>query len=143
MACAAAYAARCEADALLVLVADQPFVEACHLERLVGALRAAAGWDAVAPGAYVSRAGSRRGNPCLFTRACFEELQGLTGDEGARQILRARGAAGVVEVDMGDDPLFFADADTPEELARLEGLARQRAAAQTAAGVAGEVAPCR
>lgn len=129
VALAAAVAAREGFDALLVMVADQPFVDACHLDALMGAFRAdraratgpaRPGAAGTVPCAYAASADGRRGNPCLFTRGLFGDLRRLTGDEGARQVLRACPDA-VRAVDVGD-PVVFEDADTPADLARLAAL---------------------
>lgn len=63
------------------LLADQPFVD----ERLLRALRrehALSRAPVVAP-----RVGDRRANPILFDRAAFDDLCGLQGDAGGRQVL--------------------------------------------------------
>ena len=56
----------------------------------------------------------KRGNPVLWSRAFFPELQDVTGDVGARGLLGAHGE-GVVEVAVSDDAAFL-DVDTPEAL---------------------------
>ena len=54
----------------------------------------------------------QRGNPVIIGRAHFPALQRLSGDTGARDLLRA---AGVTRVEMDTDAIF-ADYDTPEAL---------------------------
>ncbi|MCY1558621.1 molybdenum cofactor cytidylyltransferase [compost metagenome] len=55
-----------------------------------------------------------RGHPVLFGRAFWPELQRLTGDEGARRVLRAHASAWVA---VGvDDPGVLRDVDSPEAL---------------------------
>ena len=76
--------------------------------------------DALAKGAKlaaaVSRATRERGHPVGFSRALFDELCALDGDEGARAIVqRHRGSLAEVPV---DDPGIFLDVDTPADLAR-------------------------
>jgi molybdenum cofactor cytidylyltransferase len=100
-----------EVAAALVLLADQPFVTAAIIDRLIAEWRANAA-PIVAP---VYR--GVRGNPVLFARALFPELLAVTGDRGARQVI-ASDPARVATVPFEDDrPL--ADIDTPEEYERL------------------------
>ena len=110
---AARFAAAHGYDLLLVMVADQPYVEASHLDAL---LRAYAEGGACA---CVTRGAGRQGNPCLFDRACFPLLEELDGDEGARSMLRAHPELGVRAVPVADASVLD-DVDTPDELARVE-----------------------
>ena len=115
-------------DALLVMVADQPFVSSKHLDALIERFYRAREWDAEQEGANVKRPApaawrascrGRRGNPCLFDRTCFEALMRLEGDEGARALFRARPDLVVEGVEF-DDPRLFEDIDTPQDLERLD-----------------------
>ncbi|OUO90738.1 hypothetical protein B5F40_05990 [Gordonibacter sp. An230] len=99
-------------DLLLVMVADQPYVEAEHLDALLRAY-AAGGVHAC-----VTQDALRRGNPCLFDRACFPLIEELDGDEGARSMLRAHPEIAVRAVPA--DARVLDDVDTPDELARIE-----------------------
>ena len=56
----------------------------------------------------------RRGNPVLWSRRYFPAMQKLTGDTGAKTILKEY-AANVWEVPISDESIF-ADIDTQEEL---------------------------
>ncbi|MBX3156364.1 MAG: NTP transferase domain-containing protein [Deltaproteobacteria bacterium] len=71
-----------QAGALLVVLADQPRLDADHL----AALRDA--WLAGAPVA-ASHFGDVVGAPAIFDRARWEQLLTLTGDQGAGKLLRA------------------------------------------------------
>ena len=102
-------------DAVLLMVADQPCVTASHLDALLREREAGGAW------AYVSEAGGRTGNPCLFDERCFPDLLELKGDEGARSLLRRRPDIPVRRVRF-DDARLFEDADAPEDLARLEEM---------------------
>jgi molybdenum cofactor cytidylyltransferase len=98
----------------VVLLGDQPFVGAGAVERLVAAF---------AEGAKIAAAtyGGKQRNPVLFAREVWPLLEAeLTGDEGARSVLR-RHPDLVVEVpcDEVGDP---ADVDTREDLKRLEEM---------------------
>jgi len=103
-----------EARAAVVLLGDQPLVGVEAIERLVAAF---------AEGAKVAVAtyGGKRRNPVLFSRGMWPLLEAeLTGDEGARSLLR-RHPELVVEVpcEVAGDP---ADVDTKEDLRRLEEM---------------------
>jgi molybdenum cofactor cytidylyltransferase len=98
-----------EIDGALVLLGDMPRVTAGLIDRLIGAFDPAAGGLAVVP----VREG-HRGNPVLFSRVFFSELQNVTGDVGARGLLGSHGER-VVEVPVDDDAAFL-DVDTPEAL---------------------------
>ncbi|WP_243677810.1 NTP transferase domain-containing protein [Vulcanisaeta distributa] len=56
-----------------------------------------------------------RGNPVLIHRTLFPELMRLSGDVGAREILRGR--ADVCTVECGPEVLI--DIDTASDLARI------------------------
>ncbi len=73
-----------EADAVVVLLADMPEVGARDIDRLIAAFDPAEGRD-------ICRAvagDGTPGHPVLFGRRFFETLSGLTGDRGAREVLR-------------------------------------------------------
>lgn len=120
-------------DALLVTVADQPFVGVSHLHELVARFAAQAGRDdrcesagrhvpdmPMAPAAWraMQRCTGRRGNPCLFARPCLAALTRLAGDEGARALFRDHPELSVCDVSF-DDPLLFEDVDTPQDFVRV------------------------
>ena len=126
---AARYACDNDFDAIIFMAADQPFVEAAHLNALVAAFEALRHAKAShaqltetrpAPIALRTRCAGRQGNPCLFSREAFPLLSGITGDEGARQLFRS-GTLTPIPVDApctpGTDP--FCDLDTPEEFERF------------------------
>jgi CTP:molybdopterin cytidylyltransferase MocA len=107
-------AARGVVHAAVVGLADQPLVGA-EAWRRVGAA-----YDAGAPLAVATYAGIR-GNPVLLGRAVWTEALALTGDEGARQLMRTHD---IVEVacDGTGEPT---DIDTPDDLVRLEATWRR------------------
>ncbi len=102
-----------DSAAAVVLLGDMPRVTASHVAALAAAYAPALGREIVVP---VS--GGRRGNPVLLGRRFFAEMQGLTGDKGARGLLFQYGDA-VVEVEMDESVLI--DVDTPEDLKALDG----------------------
>ncbi len=103
-----------ELDGILIALADMPGIETPHLDRLIAAFREH-------QGAWVIRAtaNSRPGNPVVFPSSWFERLKGLTGDDGARALLKDDAAA-IVDVEIGEAAL--ADVDTPEELIAAGGV---------------------
>jgi nicotine blue oxidoreductase len=101
-----------EVRAAVVLLADQPLVGAGAVDRLVAAFE---GGARVAVATY----DAKRRNPVLFSRAVWPLLlEELSGDEGARAVLR-RHPDLVTEVpcDGVGDPV---DVDTAEDLRGLE-----------------------
>jgi molybdenum cofactor cytidylyltransferase len=98
-----------DVDGAVVLLGDMPRVTAALIDDLIAAFAPAEGALAVVP----VRDG-HRGNPVLFSRVFFPELQAVTGDVGARGLLGAHGE-GVVEMVVSDDAAFL-DVDTPEAL---------------------------
>jgi molybdenum cofactor cytidylyltransferase len=100
-----------DADAVVVLLGDQPFVTAAIVERLV------AEWHASGALIVAPTYASQRGNPVLFARAVFPELLTVQGDQGARAVLTADRAR--VRLVAFDDPRPLADIDTPEDYERL------------------------
>jgi len=98
------------ADAVLILLADQPSVSTEDLRRLVGAWRRQP--DYIAAAQY----GATTGAPAIFPGWCFRELTELRGDRGAGALLQ-RHADRVVRVPMASAAV---DVDTPEDLLRLK-----------------------
>ncbi len=98
------------ADAVLILLADQPSVTAEDLRRLVGAWRRQP--DFIAAAQY----GATSGAPAIFPRWCFRELGELRGDRGAGSPLQ-RHADRVARVPMASAAL---DVDTPEDLLKIQ-----------------------
>jgi molybdenum cofactor cytidylyltransferase len=67
---------------VVVILCDQPLLTTAHLDSLIVA-------HTNTPEQIIaSDYGERCGVPCLFPRAFFPELLSLSGDEGARQLLR-------------------------------------------------------
>ncbi len=92
---------------VLVALADMPWVQPATIDALARAREPAGGPQIIAP-----RRAGRRGNPVLWSRAFLPDLQGMSGDTGARALLRARpDALRLVEV---DDDGVLRDVDTPD-----------------------------
>lgn len=99
------------ADAVLVLPCDLPAVTGEDLGRLAAAWQEAP--DQVAAAAWAGNLGP----PAIFPRSRWPALLTLQGDQGARGLLEAE--PGLIRVPM---PSAALDVDTPEDLARLDGL---------------------
>ncbi len=110
---------RAAVDAVVVGLADQPLVGPD------GYRRVAAAYDDGARLA-VATYGGVRGNPVLLGREHWPEALALTGDEGARVLLRRHGA---VEVP-GEGTGAPTDVDTPADLAALEARWRSKTASE-------------
>lgn len=96
--------------AAIVMLADMPRIDARHLDRLMDA------FDPTAPQIVVPCHHGRRGNPILWPREFFSEMQQVTGDQGARELLvRHAGRIKAIETDAA----VLADVDTPQALEEM------------------------
>ena len=95
------------ADALIMMLADQPFVTTAHVRSLIDR------WSGALHEIVATEFGGTLGPPVLFARGCFDELTQLSGDCGARQLFE--------DPRFGVERVVFEDAaidiDSPEELA--------------------------
>ncbi|MBW4331196.1 nucleotidyltransferase family protein [Stakelama sp. CBK3Z-3] len=107
LALGVAAARAADPQAVLVMLADMPFVSADHVRRVL-----AAGDGATA--LVASSAGDTAMPPALFGADYFDALETQSGDKGARHLLRT---AHIVTTAPGE----LADIDTPEDLARFTG----------------------
>jgi molybdenum cofactor cytidylyltransferase len=98
-------------DAVVVVLGDMPGIDAGHIDRLVAA------FDARRGNIVVPMKDGRRGNPILWPREFFAEMQQVQGDTGARELL-SRHAERIDTVTI-DDEAIFADVDTPAALVEL------------------------
>jgi molybdenum cofactor cytidylyltransferase len=94
-------------DAAMFLLADQPFVTARLIDRLLDAFTAGGG-PIVRP-----EVDGRPGNPVLFSAPLFPELLRETGDRGGRDVIRRH--AGEVCLVAIDDAKACVDIDSFEE----------------------------
>jgi len=97
------------ADALLIALADQPLVTAGHISALIET------WDGEATTIIASAYSETIGPPVLFGRSYFEKLGKLSGDKGAKSVLRENPRS-VQSVYF--EPAAF-DIDTPGDLETL------------------------
>jgi molybdenum cofactor cytidylyltransferase len=100
-----------DAQGWLVALADMPFVRAETMKTLAQVVgRAAAQGEAAAIAAPLHE--GRRGNPVAFGRAHLPALLALSGDQGARSILKNNP---VNELAV-NDPGILLDIDTPSDI---------------------------
>ena len=99
-----------DTEAVLLLLCDQPLLDATSLEQLI------TGWQQQAESIVASEYDHSIGVPAIFPKNYFAQLAALKGDRGAKQILMA----------MRDQVLTLSipeaamDIDTPEELELLK-----------------------
>lgn len=103
-----------DVDAVVVLLADMPCIHGGHVDRLIAA------FDPQRPKIVVPMKAGRRGNPILWPRALFAEMQTVEGDVGARELLQRH--ADLIEPVAFDDDAIFADVDTRQALTGLAAL---------------------
>lgn len=92
-------------DAIVVCMGDMPFIEPWLVEQLVAKLADA---DIVHAGAA-----GRVHPPTAFGPACFDQLRGLDGDDGAKKII---GQGGFRVASLNAPAPLLLDVDTREEL---------------------------
>lgn len=100
-----------DCDGAMVLLGDMPEIGASLLDRMIAAFSPADG-----RAICVACAHGKRGNPVLWARRYFAEIETVTGDAGAKHLIGEHEDE-VCEIDAGDDA--FLDVDTPEALAAL------------------------
>jgi molybdenum cofactor cytidylyltransferase len=99
-------------DGVLVCLGDMPRLSPAIVNRLIAAFNPTEGRAICVPTWQ-----GKRGNPVLFARRFFAEMQEIAGDTGARALISDH-AEVVCEVAMDDDAVLL-DIDTPEALAAL------------------------
>jgi len=98
-----------DADAVVICLGDMPALAGGDIAKLIAAF--AEGGAAIC----IPVAGARRGNPVLFARKFFADLAALTGDAGARAIIKEHPEM-VREVAV-DGAGVLTDLDTEAEIA--------------------------
>jgi molybdenum cofactor cytidylyltransferase len=96
--------------ATLVMLADQPFITASHLNLLRQKYLARSDNPIVAAG-YDGAVGV----PAIFSASVFDDLRSLAGDEGAKRVIKKYGAL-VRTINL---PEAAIDIDTPADLEKL------------------------
>ncbi len=107
-------------DGAVVLLADQPMLQPATINALIETYA-----QLKAP-IVVPRYAGRRGNPVLFDRSMFAELQAVRGDQGARSLF-TRHAQRVHWVDVADEGTLL-DVDMPamyQELLDRQGAGQK------------------
>ena len=107
-----------KSEAVVIGLADKPFLLESTIEALVNALRNSPA-EIIVP-LY----GGKRGNPILFRRSLYRQLGLLKGDVGAKVLVESKKYA-ITEVPVDDEGVIF-DVDTLSDLRR----ARKRIAAR-------------
>ena len=97
-------------DGALIALCDQPAFSADNIAQLVAAQRATGRTIAAA------RFNRRHAAPALFLREHFATLATLTGEEGARALLKAEPSR-IASVDL---PALAVDLDTPADVSALK-----------------------
>ena len=98
-------------DGAMVLLGDMPEIGVHLINRMVAAFS-----PADSRSICVAAHGNRRGNPVLWSRVFFPEIEALKGDEGAKCLLSEHEEF-VYEIEA--DGSVLRDIDTPEALAAL------------------------
>jgi len=93
----------------LVCLGDMPLVGPAEIDRLIGAFNPTEGRAIIVPTGR-----GKRGNPVLWAKRFFPEMQYIAGDVGARHLVGAYPEL-VAEVEMTGDSVLL-DIDTPEAL---------------------------
>ncbi|MDD5176210.1 MAG: nucleotidyltransferase family protein [Sterolibacterium sp.] len=96
-----------DVEGVVVLLGDMPYIGASHIDVLIERY-------AAQPSIIVPMKEGRHGNPILWPRSCFKEIQAITGDRGARELL-AHHADQIASVGIDTDAIFT-DVDTIEML---------------------------
>jgi molybdenum cofactor cytidylyltransferase len=92
----------------LVLLGDMPLIRPSTLDTILAAARANPAYAAIVP----THRGEW-GQPVLLRRSLFGEIARLSGDQGARAMLRSRADIMTLEI---NDPGILADVDTRDAL---------------------------
>ncbi len=103
-------ACRDGADAILIMLADQPLVTTAHLSELID------NWSGADNEVVASSFEGIVGPPILFPKNAFDALCELSGDTGARSLL----SSDSFHVRSIDFPPAGLDVDTPEDLLNLD-----------------------
>lgn len=98
-----------DTQAIVILVCDQPYLTAEHLNALINTHRTSEA--TIVASAYASTTGV----PALFDKSMFEELLKLKDDQGAKKIMEKH-TGSIVEIEFASGEI---DIDTPSDYARL------------------------
>jgi molybdenum cofactor cytidylyltransferase len=99
-------------EGALILLGDMPLIRPETLHAIIAAAQANPAFAAIVPSYQ-----GEWGHPVLLKRPIFADLATLSGDQGARALLKSRRDVLVLEV---DDPGILADFDTREAFGKAE-----------------------
>jgi len=111
-----------DADAVIIVLGDQPFVLPATIDAL------AAAYEESRARIVVPTHRGTRGNPVLFDRSVFSKIERIRGDRGAKQVVQEYDAD-VLEVEVSDRGVLV-DIDSQSDLDREMGVRRKRSRAQ-------------
>lgn len=97
--------------AVLVMLCDQPLIEAGYLNKMIGSFHEGKGQI------IATSYGDHQGVPALFSARYFTELQSLENDFGARDLLKKHEDE-IYPLSAGN---ILPDIDTPQDYERLLG----------------------
>lgn len=93
----------------IIALGDMPFIKPETIMKVADAIEQG---ELIAVPTYKDK----RGHPVGLSASLYEELMAITGDEGAREVVRRHaGACCLIACD--DDPGILRDIDTPDDLA--------------------------
>ncbi len=95
----------------MIMLGDMPFIKADMIDVMIAKA------DENPQCIIVATHGGKRGNPVLWPRKYFDELQSITGDVGAKHILAANQDS-VLEVELGEAASL--DLDTPAAIKSIQ-----------------------
>lgn len=98
-------------DGILIAVADQPYVDANYFRELIHA------WTSDRKRIVAAGYNGQPGVPAILPRHLFGAVDALSGDKGARDLLRQNHEWTKIV----DCPAAATDIDTPEDLKKLRG----------------------
>jgi molybdenum cofactor cytidylyltransferase len=104
---------------VMILLGDMPAVNSDIVKKLVSQFAASGGEKIVHP-----VFGGQQGNPVVFPRCFFPALTGLTGDSGAKSILKEHPDT-VLKVEV-DSSSILLDIDTEDDLTKMEHFLREK-----------------
>ena len=96
-------------DAVVIALCDQPNISSTDIDALIAA------FDATRQNIVAAGYSGTTGVPALFPRTLFDDLRNLTGDKGARDLIRHHKNLTVMRLDAAN-----IDIDTPDDLDRLK-----------------------
>jgi molybdenum cofactor cytidylyltransferase len=99
------------ADGALVLLGDMPEIDAKLIDRMIAAFSPVDG-----RAICIAMHDRKRGNPVLWARRFFAEIETMSGDQGAKPLFAAHDDL-ICEIESGGAVLR--DVDTPDALAAL------------------------